>query len=122
MYPARFELFSASELIDGFTRLQRHSNRRARPRRQRASATSRSFANFFWDCRTRNIPCSTKKLIWCSRRRRERTEQSSELLPAGITDEAEAFAGAGSAEEAGGEDPTGMSAATMLGNMIPTIF
>jgi hypothetical protein len=47
---------------------------------------------------------------------------SAELLPAGIADGAEAFEGTGSSEEAGGEDPTGLSAGTKVGNMIPTIL
>lgn len=47
------------------------------------------------------------------------TESSPELRPAGISDQAEATEGFGSAEEAAGEDPTGQSAGTMVGNMIP---
>jgi len=34
---------------------------------------------------------------------------------------AEAFAGSGSAEQAGGVDPTGQSGGTMISNMIPSV-
>jgi hypothetical protein len=48
-------------------------------------------------------------------------ESSPELRPAGISDQADALAGSGSAEEAAGVDPTGLSAGTMVGNMNPLV-
>ena len=48
-------------------------------------------------------------------------EQMRELGDAGITDDADALAGDGSAELAGGEDPTGQSGGTMVSNMIPAV-
>ncbi len=54
--------------------------------------------------------------------KRSRTnEQSSVSATFGISDRGDPFGGQGSAEEAGGEDPTGQSAGTMIGNMIPSV-
>ncbi len=39
----------------------------------------------------------------------------------GISSQAEAFIGEGSPEQAAGEDPTGESGSTMIGNMIPAV-
>ena len=47
--------------------------------------------------------------------------QDGEMKPRGISDKTEAFEGDGSEEERGGEDPTGQSAGTMVGNMIPSV-
>ena len=47
---------------------------------------------------------------------------SAELQPAGISDGAEAFAGLRLCRGSRREDPTGQSAATMVGNMIPSVL
>ena len=44
------------------------------------------------------------------------------MAAAGITSQAEAMEGPGSAEQAAGEDPTGQSGGTMVGNMIPSVM
>jgi hypothetical protein len=49
-------------------------------------------------------------------------EAVREMPDAGITSQAEAMEGPGSAEQAAGEDPTGQSGGTMVGNMIPTVM
>lgn len=48
-------------------------------------------------------------------------DQTSALAPAGVSDQADALATGASAEDGGGEDPTGQSGSTMLGNMIPSV-
>ena len=121
LYPARFELFRhASELIDGLTKMQLSFKSAARPQRPRASARSiirrllLGLADEEYDSLDREIDSMLSEKTGMN-------EPLSELPPAGITDQSEAFAGAGSTEEAGGEDPTGQSAGTMIGNMIPAV-
>ena len=48
-------------------------------------------------------------------------EALREMAGPDIHDRAEALQGAGSAEQAGGEDPTGQSGGTMISNMIPSV-
>jgi hypothetical protein len=121
VYPARFELFSASELIDGLTKMQlSFKSAGAAPKTEGLGYKSiiRQLLLGLADEEYDSLDSEIDSML------NEKTgmnEPLSELRPAGITDQSEAFAGSGSTEEAGGEDPTGQSAGTMIGNMIPAV-
>ena len=121
VYPARFELFSASELIDGFTKLQTSF---------KSAGTAPMTEGLGYKSIIRQLLLGLPDKEYAELDReidsvlKEKTgikESSPELSPAGISDQADAVVGGGSAEEGAGEDPTGLSAGTMVGNMIPSI-
>ena len=121
VYPARFELFSASELIDDFAKLQlTFKSAGTAPKTEGLGYKSiirqllLGLPDDEYAALDDEIDSFLKKMTGVK-------ESSPEFRPAGISDQAEALSGFGSAEEAAGEDPTGQSAGTMVGNMIPLV-
>jgi len=121
-YPARFELHDAGTLIDGTTKLQLvlESVGNA-PETEQAliSATVRQLLVGLGDDEYQAIDDEIELLVETKSKIKEQTR---ELTVDAITDRSEAMRGAGSAEEAGGEDPTGQSGGTMISNMIPSVI
>jgi hypothetical protein len=122
VYPARFELFSASELIDGFTRLQASFKSAGTAPKTEALGYKSIIRQLLLGLDDAEYASLDEEIDLVLTEKSGANEPSVELLPAGIADGAEAFAGPGSAEAAGGEDPTGQSAGTMVGNTNPMIF
>jgi hypothetical protein len=122
VYPARFELFSASELIDGFTRLQQSFKSAGTAPKTEGLGYKSIIRQLLLGLPDEEYSLLDQEIDLVLKEKAEIQEQSSALLPPGIADTAEALDGSGSAEEAGGEDPTGISAATMLGSSMPTIL
>ncbi|MGO9921175.1 MAG: hypothetical protein ACLQIB_41600 [Isosphaeraceae bacterium] len=121
IYPARFELFSAGELTDGTTKLQ-VILKGAGEAPQVESIAIRSIVRQLFlgltDDEYEALDAEIESVLAAKARIKE---QMRELGDAGITDDADALAGDGSAELAGGEDPTGQSGGTMVSNMIPAV-
>jgi hypothetical protein len=122
VYPSRFELFSASELIDGFTRLQASFKSAGTAPLTEALGYKSIIRQLLLGLPDSEYTLLDEEIDQVLKEKAGSTGPSSELLPAGIADEAEAFEGSGSSEAAGGVDPTGLSAGTMVGNFIPTIL
>jgi hypothetical protein len=121
IYPARFELFSASELIDGLTRMQVSFG---------SAGTAPLTEGLGYKSIIRQLLLGLPDLEYVAldheiesmlaKKSKER-DQPIKLAPAGISDQADDLAAGPSADEGGGEDPTGQSGSTMIGNMIPSV-
>ena len=122
VYPARFELFSASELIDGFTRLQLSFKSAGTAPKTESLGYKSIIRQLLLGLPDAEYTSLDEEIDRVLKEKAGTKGPSAGLLPAGITDAAEAFAGSGSELEGGGEDPTGLSAGTMVGNMIPTVI
>jgi hypothetical protein len=122
VYPARFELFSASELIDGFTRLQSSFKSAGTAPKTEALGYKSIIRQLLLGLPDAEYASLDEEIDRVLKEKAGTNEPLAGLLPAGIADEAEAFEGSGPADPGGGEDPTGLSARTMIGNTIPTIL
>jgi hypothetical protein len=120
-YPARFELHDAATLIDGTTRLQlvlEACGNAPNTERELIEATVRQLLVGLDDDEYAELDDEIELLVETKSKLKERDR---ELGAAVITDRSEAMRGSGSAEQAGGEDPTGQSGGTMISNMIPSV-
>ena len=120
-YPARFDLNDAASLIDGTTKLQLILGGCGNaPNTEQAliSATVRQLLVGLADDEYKELDDEIELLVTT---RSQLKEQMRELGVAAAESRAEAMQGEGSAEEAGGEDPTGQSGGTMISNMIPSV-
>ena len=86
VYPSRFELFSASELIDGLPSSRLAWRVRAKPPRPRRWRSGRSSGSSSWGSRTKNTRSSMTRSSRCSRPRPGSRTKRRELGDAGITD------------------------------------
>lgn len=122
VYPARFELFSASELIDGFTRLQTSFKSAGAAPKTEALGYKSIIRQLLLGLPDAEYTLLDEEIDRVLKEKAGTSGPSVELPPPGITDLAEAFAGGELTLDRGGEDPTGLWADTMVGNMIPTIL
>jgi hypothetical protein len=122
VYPSRFELFSASELIDGFTRLQASFKSAGTAPKTEALGYKSIIRQLLLGLPDAEYTSLDEEIDQVLKEKAGTKGPISELLPAGIVDGAEAFAGSGSSEAGAGEDPTGLSAGTRVGNFIPTFL
>ena len=119
IYPARFELFSASELIDGLTRMQ-HSFKQAGTAPQTEGLGYKSIIRqLLLGLPDEEYAALDHEIDWMLATKSK--EKPSELAPAGITDRADGLTTGASAQDGGSEDPTGESGSTMIGNMFPSV-
>jgi hypothetical protein len=120
-YPARFDLHDAADLIDGTTKLQvvlSACGDAPNTERELIQATIRQLLVGLSDDKYKELDDEIETLVETKSRL---AEQIREMQPAAIQSRAEAMQGEGSAEQAGGEDPTGQSGGTMISNMIPSV-
>jgi hypothetical protein len=120
-YPARFELHDAATLIDGTTRLQlvlESCGNAPNTERELIEATVRQLLVGLDDDEYKELDDEIELLVETKSKLKE---QIREMSAAVITDRAEAMKGTGSAEQAGGEDPTGQIGGTSISNMIPSV-
>jgi hypothetical protein len=121
VYPSRFELFSATELIDGLRKLQAcfaHAGEAPETEALAIRSIVRQLLLGLSDHEYRRLDDEIDVMLEAKAKLKE---QRRDLADAGITDRAEALDGTGSAELAGGEDPTGQSGGTMVNNVIPAV-
>ena len=120
-YPARFELFSASELTDGTTKLQLILLGAGEAPQVESIAIRSIVRQLFLGLTDKEYEVLDEEIDLVLKAKARIKEQQRELRDAGITDDSVVADGDGSAELAGGEDPTGQSGATMLNNTNPAV-
>lgn len=121
IYPSRFELFSATELIDGLKNLQQcftHAGDAPETESLAIRSIVRQLLLGLSDDEYKTLDDEIELMLESKAKLKEKR---SKLADAGITDRIEALEGHGSAEEAAGEDPTGQSAGTMASNFVPAV-
>jgi hypothetical protein len=121
VYPARFELFSASELIDGLTRMQQSFKSAGTAPQTEGLGYKSIIRQLLLGLPDEEYVALDQEIESMLATKSKAQGQPSGQAPAGISSLAEAMEGDGSAEQAGGEDPTGQSGSTMVGNMIPAV-
>ncbi len=122
VYPARFELFAASELTGNLLRLQEALARAGEApdtEREILQAIVRQTLLGLSDADYARLDDEIELMVKGKSRLKEDVR---EITPAGIASHVEAMEGPGSAEQAAGEDPTGQSGGTMVSNMIPSVM
>ncbi len=121
IYPARFELYSADELIDNLTKLQL-CLQNAGEAPQVEGMTIRSIVRqLLLGLQDDEYETLDEEIDTLLEAKASIKEQKREMADAGITNRSVTLDGDGSAELAGGEDPTGQSGGTMVCNMIPAV-
>ena len=121
IYPARFELFSASELIDGLTRMQQSFKSAGTAPQTEGLGYKSIIRQLLLGLSDEEYVALDQEIDSMLATKSKAPGQPNEWAPGGISSQAEAFTGGGSPEQAGGEDPTGESGSTMIGNMIPSV-
>jgi hypothetical protein len=122
VYPARFELFAASELTGNLLRLQDALARAGEApdtEREILQAIVRQTLLGLTDAAYARLDAEIELMVQSKSRLKETVR---EIAPAGINSHVEAMEGPGSAEQAAGVDPTGQSGGTMVSNMIPAVM
>ncbi len=122
VYPARFELFTASEMTGTLLELQKalaNAGEAPDTEREILQTIVRQTLLGLSDADYARLDDELELMVEQKSRLRERPR---EIAPAGISSRAEAMEGPGSAEQAAGEDPTGQSGGTMVSNVIPSVM
>jgi hypothetical protein len=121
VYPARFELFSALELIDGLTRMQQSFQSAGTAPQTEGLGYKSIIRQLLLGLSDEEYVALDQEIDSMLAKKSQAASEPDEPAPGGISSLAEAFSGQGSPEQAGGEDPTGESGSTMIGNMIPAV-
>jgi hypothetical protein len=121
VYPSRFELFSAGELIDGTTKLQRVLAKAGEAPEVEGMAIRSIVRQLFLGLSDSEYETLDEEIDLVLETKARIKEQMRELADAGIADQAQALEGEGSSEQAAGEDPIGQSGGTQVSNMIPAL-
>jgi hypothetical protein len=120
VYPARFELFSATEMIEGLTKLQACFVHAGEAPETEALAIRSIVRQLLLGLSDKEYQALDDEIDLMLETKSKLKEHERKLKDAGITDRIEPLEGEGSAEQAGGQDPTGQSGGTRVSNMIPT--
>jgi hypothetical protein len=121
VYPARFELFAATELIENLTKLQvtlKCAGEAPNTEREILQAIMRQTLLGLTDAEYDELDAEIELMVKTKSRLKEPIQ---DMPDAGITSHVEAMEGEGSAEQAASEDRTGQSVGTLVGNMIPSV-
>jgi len=121
-YPARFDLSDATTLVTGTAQLQlimEACGNAPNTERELIQATVRQLLVGLDDEDYEELDDEIELLVSTKSKLAELTHEAKIR---GAVSAANAMAGAGSAEAAGGEDPTGQSGGTMVSNMIPSVM
>lgn len=121
-YPAKFELYAASELIDNLTKLQvtmGACGNAPNTEREILQAIVRQTLIGLTDAEYDALDAEIETMVEAKAQLKERI---SELGNAGFTSRDEGMEGPGSEEQAGGTDPTGQSAGTRVSNLTPSVI
>ncbi len=122
VYPARFELFAASELTGNLLKLQEAlaaAGEAPDTEREILQAIVRQTLLGLSDADYARLDDEIERMVEGKSRLKKKLP---EIDSAGIASHVEAMEGPGSAEQAAGEDPTGQSGGTMVSNMIPSVM
>jgi hypothetical protein len=122
VYPARFELFAASEMTENLLQLQKalaQAGEAPETEQEIIQTIVRQTILGLSDSDYARLDDEIKLMVETKSRLKERIHK---IAPPGITSHVEAMEGSGSAEQAAGEDPTGQSGATMVSGVIPSVM
>lgn len=117
VYPSKFDLASAAEISDGLAKLQSTvSSAGNLPQTEGLTlqAMIRQLLPGHDDEKYQQLDDEVQNLM-------DRKAGAKQQAMEGISDRAEAFEGAGSAESDAGVDPSGQAGGTLVGNVIPAI-
>jgi hypothetical protein len=120
VYPARFELFSASELIDGLTKMQLSFQSAGMAPLTEGLGYKSIIRQLLLGLSDQEYTALDDEIDSVLAERSRTKDQPSDLAPAGITDQTDALAPGLFSEQTNSEDPAGQSASTMVGNMVPS--
>jgi hypothetical protein len=120
IYPARFELFSASELIDGLTKMQLSFQSAGTAPLTEGLGYKSIVRQLLLGLSDQEYSTLDDEIDSVLAEKSRTKDQPSDLAPAGITDQTDALAPGLFSEETNSEDPAGQSASTMVGNMVPS--
>jgi hypothetical protein len=121
IYPARFELFAAEDLIANLSKLQltlAAAGEAPNTEREILEAIIRQTLLGLTDEEYAELDAEIELLVETKARLKE---QVREMAQAGIESGAEAMQGEGTAESKAGEDPTGQSGGTQVSSLIPAV-
>jgi hypothetical protein len=122
VYPARFELFAASEMTENLLHLQKalaHAGEAPNTEQEILQTIIRQTLLGLSDADYARLDEEIAEMVESKSRLKEKYR---EIAPGGITSQIEAMEGPGSAEQAAGEDPTGQSGGTAVSNIIPSVM
>jgi hypothetical protein len=114
LYPSRFELFSAGELTDSTTKLQRVLQAAGQAPQIEAMAIRSIVRQLLLGLTDKEYQQLDDEIDSVLAAKAGTKELRPEMADAGITDTASATEGPGSAEQDAGRDPTGQSVATLV--------
>jgi hypothetical protein len=120
IYPVKFALRSATELIDGTSKLQRvigNCGEAPNTERELIQETIRQLLLGLSDAEYKALDNEVELLVKTKARLKEQVRE----MNIGFDSPVDAFDGDGSREEGGGTDPTGESGTTAVANTIPAV-
>jgi hypothetical protein len=121
IYPARFELYNAAELLDGLTRMQQSFGTCGESPITESRCYQSVIRQLLLGLGDEEYAEMDREIVTMLERHSPEKKQLEGRPPIGIEDDSEALEGKGSAEQDAGTDPTGQSAGTMVANMIPSV-
>ena len=122
IYPARFELFNAAELTDSTTKLQAVIDASGQCPQVEAMAIRSIVRQLLLGLSDAEYEALDEEIETVVQAKASIEEKRREMQDAGLSSASSTVEGDGSAEQAGQEDPTGQSGATMISNMIPAVM
>ena len=122
VYPARFELFSAAELTDNMSKLQLTLQAAGEAPLTEGMAVRSIVRQLLLGLTDDEYQKLDDEIDLVMQTKASIAEKKNEMRDAGISSQTDAVEGEGSSEQAAGSDPTGESAATAVGNMIPAVI
>jgi len=121
VYPSRFELYSADELLLGGQQLQKMLVSAGEAPETEAVLIKSIVHQLCLGLSDQTYTTLDTEIDLMVQAKSRLKEQYREMDLAGVTDRRENLEGDGTSESAGGEDPTGQSGGTMVSNMIPAV-
>lgn len=121
VYPAKFELFSATELIDGLTKLQLSFKAAGQAPGLEGLAYESIARQLLLGLADEEYERLDNEIKGLMKRKAVAAGEPIEIAPPGITDHADTGVGPGSEEAQAEDDPSGVSAGTMVGLSTPSV-
>jgi hypothetical protein len=118
-YPTRFNLFSADEIADITTKVQQIASMAGSLPIIEGTLIEMIIKAAMTGMEDEDYEAFKLEIETLMEAKSAITEQRHELAVAGIQSAAESLQGSGSEEQQGGEDPSGQSGGTMVGNTLP---
>jgi hypothetical protein len=123
-YPAKFELFSADDIVKSLAQLQLNMEQGGNAptvEGELMDSVVRQLLPGLSEEQYAEMDAEIEELL-NRKAAKKGTIRDARVVTASIASQAEAFEGAGGQESKGGEDPTGQSGGTLVGNVIPAVM